>query len=51
MAPHMLMPYKPKTLRLCNFHLTLLPKGRIALVVDKIKCDTCEREKYAPPRV
>lgn len=37
---------RPATLRFCTFHLTSLPEGRIALVVEKKDCGVCQKEKY-----
>lgn len=37
--------FKPKPLKFCENHLTGLPKGRIALVVDQTRCDICKRGK------
>lgn len=34
--------FKPKTLRYCEKHLTSIPKGRIVLVVETVKCDLCQ---------
>jgi len=34
---------KPKSLRYCENHLTLVPKGRIALIVEPDRCDLCKK--------
>jgi hypothetical protein len=51
LTPQKIYKFRPSTLRLCTFHLTSLPEGRIALVVDKKDCGVCQKEKYGTHRI
>ena len=37
--------FRPRPLRYCVNHLTNIPKGRIALIVEQSRCELCKLRK------